>query len=212
MLDHSPHSAALLCLAHGALDGKWTDTCLTSSSEVMSRRRLNLDLLQHWGYGSPTGPDSNRMAAQDEQEGQDRAQEGQQKREGRRGRGGADDARSRLTLGGLLNFADGIRSSCGSERIFVFTTNHPERLDPALTRPGRMDLHIQLAYCSFNMFAALCKTYLGLTEHPLLGELAKVLRPESRLTPADVTAVLDAHRHDPDAALKEVLRRCSNKH
>lgn len=44
--------------------------------------------------------------------------------------------------------ADGIRSCCGSERIFVFTSNHPERLDPALIRPGRMDLHIGLGYCT----------------------------------------------------------------
>ena len=44
--------------------------------------------------------------------------------------------------------ADGIRSCCGSERIFVFTSNHPEQLDPALIRPGRMDLHIGLGYCT----------------------------------------------------------------
>ncbi|KAK9842389.1 hypothetical protein WJX84_008256 [Apatococcus fuscideae] len=60
--------------------------------------------------------------------------------EGRMGRdkrgGGDDEGRSTLTLGGVLNFADGLRSSSGSERIFIFTTNHPERLDPALIRPG----------------------------------------------------------------------------
>ncbi|KAF6161777.1 hypothetical protein GIB67_013854 [Kingdonia uniflora] len=41
---------------------------------------------------------------------------------------------SSITLSGLLNFIDGLWSSCGDERIIVFTTNHKDRLDPALLR------------------------------------------------------------------------------
>ena len=145
------------------------------------------------------------MHAQD-----DKAQENQQPRRGKHA--GPDDAgRSRLTLGGLLNFADGIRSSCGSERIFIFTTNHPERLDPALIRPGRMDLHIELSYCTFEVLVQLCKIYLGLTEHPLMGKIAEVLKPDKRISPADVTAVLDANRDDPDAALQQIAMSCLNR-
>ncbi|MBA0730804.1 hypothetical protein Golax_023246, partial [Gossypium laxum] len=48
---------------------------------------------------------------------------------------------SEVTLSGLLNFIDGIWSACGGERIIVFTTNHVEKLDPALIRRGRMDKH-----------------------------------------------------------------------
>ncbi|KAL2898703.1 hypothetical protein RDABS01_006846, partial [Bienertia sinuspersici] len=51
-----------------------------------------------------------------------------------------------LSLSGLLNFIDGLWSSCGEERIIILTTNHKERLDPALLRPGRMDLHIHMSY------------------------------------------------------------------
>ncbi|VVB05295.1 unnamed protein product [Arabis nemorensis] len=49
-----------------------------------------------------------------------------------------------VTLSGLLNFVDELWSSCGNERIIVFTTNYIEKLDPALLRPGRMDMH----YCT----------------------------------------------------------------
>ena len=122
--------------------------------------------------------------------------------------GGMEDQKSKLTLGGLLNFADGIRSSCGSERIFIFTTNHPEKLDPALVRPGRMDLHIELSYCDYEVFAALCQRYLGLSAHPLLDEISEVLTPQCKITPADVTAVLDANRDDAQSALQEILKRC----
>ena len=124
---------------------------------------------------------------------------------GKRGFGRDEDLRSKLTLGGVLNFADGIRSSCGSERIFIFTTNHPERLDPALTRPGRMDMHIELSYCTFEIFQSLCKTYLGVTEHPRFEAIQQLLQPSAKVSPASVTAVLDAHRRQPEEALKHML-------
>ncbi|KAK1365673.1 hypothetical protein POM88_041234 [Heracleum sosnowskyi] len=40
----------------------------------------------------------------------------------------------------------GLWSSCGDERIIVFSTNHKDRLDPALLRPGHMDMHINMSY------------------------------------------------------------------
>lgn len=44
---------------------------------------------------------------------------------------------SGVTFSGLLNALDGVASA--DERIIFMTTNHPERLDPALIRPGRVD-------------------------------------------------------------------------
>ena len=32
------------------------------------------------------------------------------------------------------------------ERLLVMTSNHPEKLDPALIRPGRIDKQILLGY------------------------------------------------------------------
>jgi chaperone BCS1 len=45
---------------------------------------------------------------------------------------------SGVTFSGLLNTLDGIASS--SSRIVFMTTNHLSTLDPALVRPGRVDL------------------------------------------------------------------------
>ena len=47
-----------------------------------------------------------------------------------------------VSLSGLLNTIDGVASQEG--RIVVMTTNHPDRLDTALKRPGRVDYHIPL--------------------------------------------------------------------
>ena len=43
-----------------------------------------------------------------------------------------------LTFSGLLNALDGVAST--EERVVFLTTNHIERLDPALVRPGRVDV------------------------------------------------------------------------
>lgn len=45
---------------------------------------------------------------------------------------------SMLTFSGLLNALDGVASA--EERIVFMTTNHIEQLDPALVRPGRIDM------------------------------------------------------------------------
>lgn len=45
-----------------------------------------------------------------------------------------------VTFAGLLNAIDGVASADG--RILFMTTNHVEKLDPALIRPGRIDLAI----------------------------------------------------------------------
>ncbi|KAG7090230.1 hypothetical protein E1B28_011830 [Marasmius oreades] len=53
---------------------------------------------------------------------------------------------SRVSLSGLLNALDGIGAQEG--RILFATTNKYSSLDPALCRPGRMDLHIEFKLAS----------------------------------------------------------------
>jgi len=50
----------------------------------------------------------------------------------------------KLDLSGLLNVLDGV-VDCPN-RILIMTTNHPEKLDPALIRPGRIDKILYLGY------------------------------------------------------------------
>ena len=52
------------------------------------------------------------------------------------------DARIEVSFSGLLNALDGVGAQEG--RIVVLTTNHREALDPALIRPGRIDVEIRL--------------------------------------------------------------------
>jgi mitochondrial chaperone BCS1 len=90
-----------------------------------------------------------------------------------------------VTLSGLLNATDGLWSCCGEEHIIVFTTNHKDRLDPALLRPGRMDKQIHLSYCNFSAFKQLVINYLCITEHELFEEIEQLLG-EVQVTPAEI--------------------------
>ncbi len=50
------------------------------------------------------------------------------------------------TLSNLLNNIDGIVDNHG--RVIIMTSNHPKKLDPALIRPGRIDVSMELKKCS----------------------------------------------------------------
>ena len=53
-----------------------------------------------------------------------------------------------ISLSGLLNAIDGVASHEG--RVLVMTTNHVEKLDPALIRPGRVDMKVEFSLASQN--------------------------------------------------------------
>ncbi|KAL6842634.1 hypothetical protein ACP4OV_027478 [Aristida adscensionis] len=105
----------------------------------------------------------------------------------------------KVTLSGLLNMVDGLWTSSGHERILIFTTNHVDRLDPALLRPGRMDMHVHMGYCGFGAFRELAATYHGVADHPLYPEIEALLG-EVDAAPAELAERLLA-TDDADAAV-----------
>lgn len=115
----------------------------------------------------------------------------------------------KITLSGLLNFIDGLWSSCGDERIIVFTTNHKERLDRALLRPGRMDIHIEMSYCSFDGFKLLASNYLKVEDHPLFKNIEQFLS-KVQVTPAEIAGEL-MKNDDGDTALFNFVKYLESK-
>ena len=53
---------------------------------------------------------------------------------------------NKISLSALLNTIDGVAAQEG--RVLIMTTNHPEHLDPALVRPGRVDYQIEFKLAS----------------------------------------------------------------
>ncbi|KAJ6795027.1 putative AAA-ATPase [Iris pallida] len=109
----------------------------------------------------------------------------------------------RVTLSGLLNLVDGLWSSCGEERIVVFTTNYKDRLDPALLRPGRMDVHVHMGYCGASAFRTLAYNYHDVDNHPLFGGIEEMIG-EAKVTPGEVAEVL-ARSGDAESAFRGLV-------
>ncbi|TVU38859.1 hypothetical protein EJB05_12254, partial [Eragrostis curvula] len=91
-------------------------------------------------------------------------------------------------------------STSGEERIIVFTTNYKDRLDPALLRPGRMDMHIHMGYCCWEAFKTLAKNYFLVDDHALFPEVQEMLSGVE-VTPAEVSEML-LRSEDADVALQ----------
>lgn len=66
----------------------------------------------------------------------------------------------RLNFSTVLNFLDGLYAP--SDCIFVLTTNHPDKLDPALIRKGRVDFALEIDYPSATQVRAYLLDFYGL--------------------------------------------------
>lgn len=82
------------------------------------------------------------------------------------------------TIGGtslseILNFTDGLLASDGT--ISLFTTNHIERLDPALLRDGRMNALVEFRNLNSETAAKMIKANLGISVKP--SELKDKINP-----------------------------------
>ncbi|KAF7376913.1 hypothetical protein MSAN_00109100 [Mycena sanguinolenta] len=119
-----------------------------------------------------------------------------------RDRDGLSDLNT-LSLSGLLNALDGVAAAEG--RILFATTNHLEKLDPALSRPGRMDVWVEFKNASKWQAEALFRNFFPSTDEDDLplddGELDLPGTPD-RLGPlrvlalsVDVVALVHQHAH-----------------
>jgi len=98
-----------------------------------------------------------------------------------------------LNLSGLLNVLDGVVETPG--RMVIMTSNHPEALDPALIRPGRIDRCLLLGHLR-------TEDAVGMLEHYFGGELSGAERASldgllgggrCRMTPAELEQLCSSH-------------------
>ncbi|XP_043931170.1 mitochondrial chaperone BCS1 [Protopterus annectens] len=111
----------------------------------------------------------------------------------------------RLTFSGLLNALDGVAST--EARIVFMTTNHIDRLDPALIRPGRVDVKQYIGYCSHWQLAQMFQRFYP--DHPasLAVEFAHTaLAVSNQISAAQVQGHFMLYKLDPTEAVKNVER------
>jgi mitochondrial chaperone BCS1 len=103
-----------------------------------------------------------------------------------------------LTFSGLLNALDGVASSEG--RIIVMTTNHIEKLDPALIRPGRADVKLAFENATADQARQLFERFFPQHVH-LADDFARLIE-DGKFSMATLQDYLMLHRRDPEEAVR----------
>jgi chaperone BCS1 len=98
------------------------------------------------------------------------------------------DEHDKLDLATLLNVLDGVRETPG--RIIILSTNHPERLDEALLRPGRFDLLIHFKKHNCTVLKEHVRDFYDEPLADVETELLSNPLLENKWTPAEVSQVL----------------------
>jgi mitochondrial chaperone BCS1 len=110
----------------------------------------------------------------------------------------AGDAAKGVTFSGLLNAIDGVLSQEG--HMLVLTTNHVERLDPALIRPGRIDWKREIGLAHGEQVARLFRAFYPEREDLAAGFIAAL--GGHPVAPAAVQGHFLRHRDDPERAVQ----------
>jgi chaperone BCS1 len=108
-----------------------------------------------------------------------------------------------ITLDDILNLWDGIRETPG--RIMIITSNHYDELDPALIRPGRIDLTLKLAYASH---AIIKEIYTHLFKETIESEKLHDIT-DGFYSPAEIINIYMNEERDKE---RFIGRLCKNEH
>ena len=107
----------------------------------------------------------------------------------------------KLTLSCLLNLLDGVLEAPG--RIVVMTTNHIEKLDSALIRPGRIDLICEFKKCTNQSIIKFIEMFYDIE----LNEESKTVIQslvEYTITPAEMTKLMFENFEDYEACIQKL--------
>ena len=111
-----------------------------------------------------------------------------------------NETNNELSFSGLLNAMDGIASPPGL--IIFMTTNHKEHLDPALLRPGRIDMSVTFTNATIDKVTRMYNLFYE-TNYTKLPGLTKDLMLQN-VSMAAVQGYLIEHKHDEKAALENL--------
>lgn len=105
-----------------------------------------------------------------------------------------------VTFSGLLNALDGVASA--EECITFMTTNHPEKLDPALLRPGRVDYKVMIDNATEHQVKRMFLRFYENEEELCEKFLAKYRKLNMQhVSTAQLQGLFVYNKRDPEAAI-----------
>ena len=110
------------------------------------------------------------------------------------------DGATGVSLSGLLQVLDGAQSPHGV--IIIMTTNHIERLDHAVVRPGRVDSIYDIGFLTDYQLRKLCKSFMKIDDVDLK-RLPSVDGLE--ITPAEIISLMKPHIPEVKNAFDDII-------
>ena len=104
-----------------------------------------------------------------------------------------------VTLDDILNLWDGLQETAG--RIMIISSNHYGDLDPALVRPGRIDITLEMKNASRDIIAQMYERYYN----KKINKIALKDINEDFYSPAEIINLYVLHKDDPRAFLQRLL-------
>jgi chaperone BCS1 len=105
-----------------------------------------------------------------------------------------------ITLDDILNLWDGIRETPG--RIMIISSNHYRDLDPALIRPGRIDVTMELSYATHKIIKEM---YQHLFDEPIdIGKLEPIY--DGFYSPAEIINIYMNEERQKDRFLERLYK------
>lgn len=111
-----------------------------------------------------------------------------------------DKPHGKLTFSGLLNALDGVASS--EERLIFMTTNHYDKLDPALIRPGRVDIQQLIGHATMDQARRMFERFYP--QHAHLAMHFAQMMAELQVSSAAIQGHFIQFKDDPLEALNQV--------
>lgn len=109
------------------------------------------------------------------------------------------EASERVTFSGLLNALDGVATPEG--RLVFMSSNHPECLDPALIRPGRVDRIVQFENADEDQASRMMRRFFPDQFPLLLAERFAKAAGDGQRSMAEVQDILVRCDGSPEAAV-----------
>lgn len=118
------------------------------------------------------------------------------------GEGKEDEEKNELIdMSFLLNLLDGVLETPG--RIIIMTSNHPETLDRAMIRPGRIDIISKFTVCSHNTIIEMIEFFYNITLNE--NQKKQIYLLKCNITPAEMGKLMFENFGEPDKVINKLL-------
>jgi hypothetical protein len=103
-----------------------------------------------------------------------------------------------VTLDDILNLWDGLNETPG--RILGISSNHYDKLDPALVRPGRIDITLKMEKATRNTISKMFEFHYGKKIN--MSKLKKI--KDRHFSPAQIINTYVSNKEDPEGFYKDL--------